>query len=206
MSDDDYALFYASNAVAQGFLTFCNMGMHPCSTFNNSDSSSSTLKRTDALQPHQTQLYRTLLSAPPISTYVAAHQDHGRPLEVLEVGCGIGAGLPLIHEALMKHMNMHPRAPPPQRPQRPTRSHPHHQGRMMIAITGIDKCEVAIQQHKKLMHYHPHHKSFKVLTNDLNTHMDAFSCARFDLIVGVQSFQECNTDTSIRELQVRCLS
>ncbi|OQR81005.1 hypothetical protein ACHHYP_16866 [Achlya hypogyna] len=151
----DYDAFYGSDAVAKGFLPYCNMGLHPAEA-----------KPVDVPTAHMAQLYRGLLKLPP----VAAVAGDAARLHVLDVGCGLGAGLTVVEKMLAAWTD----AP--------------------ISVVGVDKCPTAVKMHKKLFG-----KKHKVLPYDVEARMTAFSRGRFDVVLGVQSLQEC-TPAALPEL------
>ncbi|KAF0700980.1 Aste57867_8426 [Aphanomyces stellatus] len=132
-------------------------------------------KTHDLLQPHQQQLYLALLTLPRVLHLLERAAVDKRPVHVLDVGCGTGASLFLVQQILAARTT----AP--------------------IVVAGIDKSAAACKQHKRLFH-----GDKRQLHYDMETQrMTAFSRHRFDLVIGVQSFQEMTAapDAAIAELE-----
>ncbi|ETW07238.1 hypothetical protein, variant [Aphanomyces invadans] len=168
-----YDDLYSCEAVFSGALQYVNMGLHPV------DTESMGIPKMHALvQPHQQQLYLALLTQPRVLHLLERAASETRPVHVLDVGCGIGASLVLIARVLSA------RAPS-----------------VPIVVCGIDKSRVAVKQHKRLFHVDKTHRG--VLHYDLELQrMSAFARHRFDIVMGVQSFQEMNDnpDAAIAEV------
>ncbi|CAK4072121.1 unnamed protein product [Aphanomyces euteiches] len=132
-------------------------------------------KTHDVQQPHQQQLYLAVLTLPRVLHLLERASAEKRPLHVLDVGCGTGASLWLIQQVLSTRTS----AP--------------------VVVSGVDKNDVAFKQHKRLFH-----GDKRMVHYDLeHQRMTAFSRHRFDLVVGVQTFQEMLTapDAAIAELE-----
>ncbi|OQR92011.1 hypothetical protein THRCLA_08819 [Thraustotheca clavata] len=153
----DYDVFYSSDAVSNGLIPFCNIGMHPLDI---------AAKVIEVPQAYQSQLYRSAMQLPIVNDALRSLER----IQVLDVGCGTGAGLHVIHKTLENFCRGH------------------------LSIVGIDKCQIAIKHSKKF------HSKHKVLHYDVEKRMSAFSRDKFDLVVGIQSLQECSA-ASLDELQ-----
>ncbi|KDO27604.1 hypothetical protein SPRG_06872 [Saprolegnia parasitica CBS 223.65] len=83
----DYDGYYGSDAVAKGYLPYCNIGLH--------DSDAKLMH--DVPQAHNAHLYHGLLKLSPVADAISHHTHR---LHVLDVGCGTGAGLHVIQKTL----------------------------------------------------------------------------------------------------------